>query len=193
MTERKVTTGDELQPWMWPIEVDLLRRSTRDRRLILEYGSGGSTVDFLTRTQARVVSVESDPEWVAKLREHPLVAESGSRVDLRHVDIGPVGEHGTPVDPATSDRWPSYWHAGDDLDPDLVFVDGRFRVACALRAAICWGVPVVMHDFNRPYYQGLLKHYDLTERAARLVFLHCRDWGVSGLCRDLEQYALDAR
>ena len=61
---------------------------------------------------------------------------------------------------------------------DLVLVDGRFRVACALAglARLAPGALVMVHDFwSRAAYRApLLRHYDLAGSAGTLALLSPR-------------------
>ena len=49
---------------------------------------------------SRLVSVETDLGWIGKLREMPAIseAERQGRLIFVHVDIGPVGKWGKPID-----------------------------------------------------------------------------------------------
>jgi hypothetical protein len=158
---------------------------------VLEFGCGGSTVMLLAHGH-RVTSIESDPEWVRKVN---AATSEHDRLDLRHVDIGPVGRFGAPASVKASPRWAGYWSAGDDTEPDTVFVDGRFRMACAINAALHWSVPVLLHDFNlrrRPAYAELPQLLSLTDMVGHLAIFECRPLGV-GLWPALARYAADWR
>jgi hypothetical protein len=165
-----------LEPLLAPDELALLRDAAAGSDLILEFGCGGSTTDFLTRTHADVVSVESDPVW-AEVVIAAIAPIHRTRLDLRYVDIGPVRKFGRPADRSRCDDWPAYWRdvwgsLGDD--PDLVFVDGRFRVACALNAALRADTVIVMHDFHRREYKVVLDHLQVVGHAKSLVVMRRR-------------------
>jgi hypothetical protein len=59
------------------------------------------------------------------------------------------------------------------LKPDLVLVDGRFRVACVLQALLT--VPtarILVHDFwQRPAYHIVLQYTTVLDRADTMVLL----------------------
>ena len=151
-------------------EIEFYERRLAKARVVLEYGCGGSTLMALASPADKIFSVESDPDWIARLRNVPSIveAESNGRLELFHADVGPVGDWGTPEGPA-SPGWRVYplgiWDRMGSAAPDLCLIDGRFRVACALAA--CTNAPVsdrtvVIHDFwNRPRYHGLLAFLDL--------------------------------
>lgn len=104
-------------------------------RAILEYGSGGSTVFAARHTQADIISIESDGAWAQNLRlalaAHGLMRDG---IDIRHADIGRTKEWGMP---RTHNEWRRYWRlplqvwqADVPPNPDLVLIDGRFRLGC---------------------------------------------------------------
>lgn len=132
-------------------------------RRIVEFGAGGSTYFGVTETSARICAVESDPEWLGKMRSHTAIeaAEISGNLRLIHVEIGPIGKWGRPKDESQRSNWPRYAEAPwqTEPDPDLVFVDGRFRLACLLTAVLRTrpGTIIMAHDFwNRPNYHGAL-------------------------------------
>ena len=158
-----------LQPEMTSDEIGVLRECYSKAASLVEFGSGGSTLLAVRSPLQRIWSVESDPAWIAKLRDQPAVAaaEQGGRLRFVHADIGRVGDHGAPLDEAAQARWPAY-HEAVWADPaaasaDLVLVDGRFRVACALQALLrCQPHALLLvHDFwNRTPYHPVLAFTD---------------------------------
>ena len=104
-----------------------------------------------------------------------------------HADIGPVGEWGRPYDRSSIGLWPRYvakpwaeWARRGSL-PDLVYVDGRFRVACILSVALAFrdrgsrevGPKVLIHDVSdaRPGYRRVYDAYEEVEGAGTLRLL----------------------
>jgi hypothetical protein len=109
--------------------------------------------------------------------QRAVSSEDSQKVDLVHVNIGPTTDWGQPTTNSCSHLWKAYPHAitsyGFPL-PDVVFVDGRFRVACALVATLHCGtdVTIMIHDFtNRDQYKPLLMYLDVIETAETLVVL----------------------
>ncbi len=148
-----------MQPLMADAEVALLTSFLRQSRRYFEFGCGGSTFVASRTVAGRVTAVDSSAPWLERMREACRGEGGRAELNLIHVDIGPVGELGMPVDPATRDRWPAYyetvWRHPGSLDADLFLVDGRFRVACFMKTLLnCSPDAVIMiHDFTRPYYQ----------------------------------------
>ena len=139
------TPGFDLgNPHLFGGELEAMNRTMRDgHRRYQEFGIGGSTVLAIRSGLERVVAVDSDPDWVDAARRHPEIAAAiqAGRADIHHADIGPVAQWGHPSDPGHIWSWPAYiatawdvWAQRNEM-PDLIFVDGRFRVACCLSVA----------------------------------------------------------
>jgi len=154
-----------MRPHMERENLAAFERVTAKSRVYLEYGSGGSTVHVASKTKAdTLISIESDPAWVEKVRQ--ALADSGapniaSRVHLDYCDIGQVGSWGSPLDISGHARYHNYitrpWRraAALNVSPDLVLIDGRFRVACFLYSLLCAkaGTTMLFDDYvERPEY-----------------------------------------
>ena len=199
-------------PHMSKIELALLRRLLTGLQGYSEFGVGGSTRLAIESGIQRVVSVESDKAWLDAAATNPLLAAAvaDGRLSLLHGDVGPTRAWGAPSDPQTKHLWPGYWQrpwatwSQERRMPDLVFVDGRFRVACALAALDCarsFGAApeqyrVVIHDFSseREYYNPVLQFFDVVDRVESLVVLKAHAAiAASALCEALSQFSLDTR
>jgi hypothetical protein len=188
-TPAPVTIG---APRMSAAELRMLRRVfASGRRRYAEFGTGGSTLLAVEAGFEAIVGVESDAAWARAVREHaavsPAVAEG--RASILHADLGPVGDWGTPrrenarLFPLyVSTMWEEW--ARREAFPDLVLVDGRFRVACALSVALLAAARpagaepplILVHDYTgqRPQYAPMLRFLDLAERSESLVLLRPR-------------------
>jgi hypothetical protein len=107
----------------------------------LEFGSGGSTY-MAAKLGIDFVAVDSDPFFLAqveeKIRRDGYARPGGV---FKHADIGLTGQWGRPVGPMSTKRQEKFRHYSDIPSeclngplPDLVLVDGRFRVACAMKS-----------------------------------------------------------
>lgn len=155
-------------------EAAALRMAYEEASCILEYGSGGSTVLASELTDKRIVSVESDPDWAAMMRAWFVQNPGASAVDLRHVDIGATKDWGHPVDSAQWRKYPAYplkvWE--QDIAPDVVLVDGRFRAGCALATAFRTQKPVTLlfDDYApRKAYHAVEEFLGQPEKIGRLA------------------------
>jgi hypothetical protein len=133
---------------MPPAESAALRDAYAGARVIVEYGSGGSTVLAGERPEGTVFSVESDALWLADMARWFAVHPPKSRVELHHADIGPTRAWGFPKGRKARDSWPDYalsvWDRPDFITPDLVLVDGRFRLACMLTTLYAITGPTIL-------------------------------------------------
>ena len=189
------------KPHMSDPEIALFSRALGGCQRYLEFGAGGSTCYALSAGVERIVSVESDIGWVEALRQMPAIAEASraNRLHLLHGDIGPVRKWGFPRDDSAKAQWRQYpeapWPVWQRLgaSPQLVLVDGRFRVACALRAALWFlehdgraGVRLLCHDFSpkRSSYQTIFQYFDLVEVVDTLVYARLK---VDLRQKDIEQ------
>ncbi len=138
-------------------EAERLARAYSEADVILEYGSGGSTVMASELTGKTVFSVESDQAWAEMMRgwflQNPPA--QGTSVEVVWVNIGETGEWGKPV---STEGWRHYidyplsvWQREDFRQPDVVLVDGRFRPGCAMATAFCTRKPVTLlvDDYRR--------------------------------------------
>lgn len=153
-------------------------------RVILEYGSGGSTVLAAGMPGKTIFSVESDTRWTESLKAYLDAAGAASEVCLHHAAIGPTGKWGRPLDHSGYRRYHRYplevWDRPDFTAPDTVLIDGRFREACFYTVMLrCTRETVVLFDDygDRPRYhaverfaspvamQGRMAKFVLGERA----------------------------
>lgn len=174
----------------------------------LEYGAGASTI-YAVRHERRVVAVESDSRFLAAVEDrcrHAVASDCrDSEPTLLHADIGPTGPWGKPVFPRVSRprRWRHYpeapWEAlGSDYRADLVLIDGRFRVACALavmmhQADSDW--TILVDDYpDRPQYAAIAEYARLTELRGRMaVFRPAESADRAGIERAFERFVADWR
>jgi len=153
-----------------------VRETYPKARVILEYGSGGSTV-LAAEAGCRVMSVESDRAWAERLADH--LAAISSRASVHHADIGPTGAWGTPLKANAYAKFPSYalsvWDRPDFEEPDLVLIDGRFRASCLVAVLLRAKRPttVLFDDYaKRRYYHGverLARKEEMVGRMARFT------------------------
>lgn len=131
-----------------------------------EYGCGKSTEYVLRHTKSSIFSVDTSRDWVEKV-QRLSTNESSHRLNVSWVDVGPVGDWGMPLSFKHRHRFKEYaetlWR--NDMAPDVVLIDGRFRVSCFL-ATLQFapvGAKVLFDDYvHRP-------HYHVAEEFARKV------------------------
>jgi hypothetical protein len=106
---------------------------------ILEYGSGGSTV-LAASLGKQVFAVESDALWAQQMQGYLDTHHPDAKVRMHHADIGRTKSWGRPVNDkrmADYHRYPlAVWDLPGFVQPDLILIDGRFRVACFCTAIL---------------------------------------------------------
>ena len=131
-------------------EAEAVRAAYEAASVILEYGSGGSTVMASEMPAKQVFSVESDKTWAQDMRawfeQNPPAG--GTQIDVIWSDIGPTKKWGHPADHSGWERFARYplevWDLAEFRQPDVVLVDGRFRPGCALATAFRTLKPVTV-------------------------------------------------
>ena len=129
------------EPTLPEAEAQRLRAAYEAAQVILEYGSGGSTVMAAQMPGKSVFSVESDRDWAQRMRD--WLAQNppadGTVVDIIWSDLGPTKEWGYPETDREWQRYARYplevWDLPEFRQPDVVLVDGRFRAGCAMATA----------------------------------------------------------
>jgi hypothetical protein len=171
------------EPELDPETIAFLEAELAKARLYVEYGSGGSTI-LADRLGTRTISVESDRWYAAAVRK----GLHGSSVTILTPNIGLTGPWGYPMLRRKTwwrlRKWRRYVVApfASGEVPDLIFVDGRFRVACALEAArrileLRKQATIIIDDYEgRPEYRKVEQHLG----PARMV-------GRSGVFRVVDQ------
>ena len=135
---------------------DMLKTS----KIFGEYGCGSSTEWVLKNTNANILSVDSSRDWVDKIISGN--AEYNKRIKLKHIDLGEVENWGRPIGYEKSYNFINYfnWIWTQDVIPDTVLIDGRFRVCCFL-TSIKYGkedTKIIFDDYNnRTYYHVIEK------------------------------------
>jgi hypothetical protein len=172
-----------------------------DCRFYLEYGSGGSTV-MVAALNKPFLSVDTDRLFLRSLRCKIGTLTSAQR--LLYADIGLTGPWGIPFPPAKPSRkrltkWKFYARAPwafidrDNL-PDLVLVDGRFRVAvtltCCAHLSARSDVTILVEDYtDRPSYHIIEHSTKLDRVVGRLAVFHPLPGNLSEMNEAIEQYS----
>lgn len=165
----------------------------------LEFGMGGSTLRAIQKSDAVIYTVESSPGWVAHMRGYASIKRSEkTRLHIFPVEIGPVGNWGYPTSDDFKDRFESYSsEVFRSINPELVdlaLIDGRFRVACALKVILeCHAnkrIEIMVHDFwERSHYHLLLRYLDVVKRIDSLALFSIKqDVDLNLVKKDYDEY-----
>lgn len=118
-----------------------------------EYGMGNSTLFAMSIKRLKIFSVDTDKEWFEKI----LSKSSGKNHFLKYVNLGVVGDWGMPIDYSKRENIKIYLNYIWSMEkkPDLVLIDGRFRVASFLTSLkeCSIGTKIIFDDYkSRPHY-----------------------------------------
>lgn len=165
-------------------EVDFLKKYLRRSDRYLEFGCGGSTALACRMGVQRVVTIETDASFMLSIaKRHDLDSFFRlGRLEMRHIDIGRTGAWGAPVEPFNKRRWHRYldipWR---EISPDILLIDGRFRVAVAAQAYVNLHAAekpptVLVHDFDhhRPHYSPILEFLEPIETMKSMVAMRMK-------------------
>lgn len=170
----------------------------QDVHTYIEYGCGGSTVMAAQSGVKNIFAVDTAGAWVKAVREG--TKDAGARVHISHCDLGEVADWGYP---ATKDRIADFhtysilpWDASRArrVSPQLVLIDGRFRVASFLYSLLSArvGTTILFDDYiDRPQYHVVEQLCDLTEVRGRMgVFSVQKNFRYSEIAREFAKYSI---
>jgi hypothetical protein len=139
---------------MTKAEREAYAKLLKETPLVVEFGCGGSTVIACLAGVPRIISVDSDKLWLETVQSAPEIAKFIDSVCLLHANIGEIREWGYPVGAVTHEQAENYHSAvwslfGQTKPRAVVLVDGRFRIACAIRSLMSTapGSLVCFHDY----------------------------------------------
>ncbi len=186
-----------MKPMMTDLELQLFESVLACSENYLEFGSGGSTCTAASRVKNSIISVDSSPQWIDRVRAACAIQQDWVQPQIFLVDIGPVGNWGIPIDPDTRQRWPNYhtriWDHPAAVNADLFMVDGRFRVACCLQILLHARPDAVIafHDYeSRQHYHVVAQFLRPIARVEDLsIFLGRRDYDHDHVRQILQEYA----
>lgn len=191
-------------PHMEPAQIEYLAEAFGSVQCFLEYGAGGSTMLAARHNVPMIVSVESDTNFAKDVIRAVNRQGTESTLTMTTVKVGETGPWGMPVNRDRSNKWPDYslsvWKAMEDkeISPDLVLIDGRFRVACFLATMIHGnaGTVIAFDDYTREKrgyntVERFLKPDDIIDRMA--MFTVPKEIDRFRLAMELVRYAIDPR
>ena len=135
-----------------------------------EYGVGKSSLWVLANSHASIFAVDTSEYWIDHVRSK--AGESAARFDIDWVDLGPIGWAGRPKNYARRTTFQRYiespWNRGQK--PEVILVDGRFRVACSLYslASADPGSTILFDDYkDREHYHVVEEFLEPTRFCGR--------------------------
>ncbi|AVX03140.1 hypothetical protein MXMO3_00596 [Maritalea myrionectae] len=171
----------------------------------LEYGSGGTTF-VAAQLKKPFFSKESDLRFCRSVTQSIAAAGlSAPEQNLVHADIGPTENWGYPggFRRPNSKRLAQFDAYSDfpemEVAPDLVLIDGRFRVACFLKAIRALDgardYTIIVDDYvDRPHYHCIEQFVPKAQMVGRMaVFKPTPITDLDALERQLDAYRYDPR
>jgi len=175
-------SNNALKPWMTDIEINLIKSFLQKDKIVLEWGTGGSTIEF-SKYVKEYYSIEHNFEWYNAVSK---------RIDKN--------THLFYIPPNTKNlNWlPEFEEGGyDDFKNyikfvnivafagkkfDLVLIDGRARADCAIEVLphLSENAVVFIHNFERPYYWKVLKYYEIISVSEKLAALKIKKETFNG-------------
>lgn len=155
------------QPHMPETERLALTDALLNAHTYLEFGMGGSTTLAAWMKVENIIAIESSQEWRDKIAAEIAQIDTSSQLALVFANIGETGAWGFPSNAQHQAQWPHYYTDAwatirtRALNPDLVLIDGRFRVPCFLYSLLNLkpGAVILWDDYrNRPEYHLIEKH-----------------------------------
>jgi predicted O-methyltransferase YrrM len=143
-----------MEAWMDPREKEKITQHLSTDKVMLEWGSGGSTIEFSAQVK-KYYSIEHNLEW------YNSVSSTIQSLGLENIDynfIEPNITHSSFQGQSTYNQFQDYIDIVDKFDTkfDLVLIDGRARRLCA-KKIIPYLNPdaiIFIHDYilRTPYW-----------------------------------------
>ncbi len=141
----------------------------------LEYGSGGSTIQALSRNNIKyIASVESDKDWYNMINDIYTKELNKNKIFIyNYIEFNALpNTYGYPINASNNNIFQYVNIIKNSKNIDLILIDGRFRVACALYCLnyIDDNCIVIIDDMvGRDYYNIIYDYYNIIEIAGRIV------------------------
>lgn len=192
------------QPWLDEDSSTTFIQMIENSRSYLEYGSGGSTV-LAASLNKPFVSVDTDRYFLEAVRRK--IGGLAPNQHLEHGNIGWTKAWGCPIFETprflSRKKWKAYpeipWRfVKKGLLPDLVMVDGRFRVASALTSCVhlvdAPNSRILVDDYiMRPHYYSIADYAQLVDIRGRMAIFKPPSTCSPDIQEAIERYSLDWR
>ena len=143
-----------------------------------EYGSGSSTL-MANKYKKKFLSIELDKSYYDLLKK-----KINKKGIIKFINIGPVGEFSYPLF-KFEERIKRYVECIDEefkkkTYPDLILIDGRFRVACCLNLlkfdrinkGLC---TIIIDDYTKRKEYHILNSFFFIKKIGRLALLSSKN------------------
>ncbi len=125
-----------------------------------EYGVGESTICVFKNTNANIISVDTSKEWIDIVKSK---INQSKRTNIDWIDLGKIGDWGTPISYKKRHHIQKYLESIwiKENKPDLILIDGRFRVACFLYSLLQAkpGVKIIFDDYKNRFHYHIIEEF----------------------------------
>jgi hypothetical protein len=133
---------------------ELFKECILNANTYAEYGCGASTIWVFNNTTLNILSVDSSEFWLDDVKKR---CGNAKNLRLHFANVGKLGDLGTPINYDNYLNFNDYtdWIWEQDSSPDIILVDGRFRVCCFLTSLLRAkeGARIIFDDYtNREEY-----------------------------------------
>jgi predicted O-methyltransferase YrrM len=150
--------------WMHSDEKSLITKHFSSNKTMLEWGSGGSTIEFSPQLK-KYYSIEHNKEWFDKVNNEI------QRLGYKNINYNYVAQN-SPQNPdgrqSEYNQFKDYIDIVDTFNTkfDIVLIDGRARRLCAKKIIpyLNPGAIIIIHDWVlRNVYHCVTDYYDVVE------------------------------
>jgi hypothetical protein len=147
----------------------MFKRLLSDCEVYAEYGCGASTLWVANNTACTIYSVDTSTEWIERTR---IGCTRSNNINFHLTNVGPLGKWGRPLSYDLSENFEDYanWFWRGKISPDIILVDGRFRVYCFLTSLLFAkeGAKIIFDDYaNRRHYHFVENFLKPVEKCGR--------------------------
>ena len=148
-------------------------------KIYFEYGCGKSTEYVYKKSNATIFCVDISRGWTAKTLNLSKDCNN-DRLNVKWIDVGDVADWGYPMSFEKKQNFVKYanWFWSFGLRPDLVVIDGRFRVLCFLTSVMYApiGTKIIFDDYtNRPFYHVVEEFLKIKDTFGRQALFEVDD------------------
>lgn len=160
-----------------------------------EYGCGDSTSYVLQNYNIKIYSVDTSSEWIELVKKKNKLSKN---LIAKYIDIGEVKflNWGLPTTLQKRRKFLDYcnWLWEQEQKPDLVLVDGRFRV-CSFLVSLKMGDPgtkIIFDDYvyNPQYHlvEEFIKPKEMNDRQALFIIPNKNELDLNEIDEEIKKF-----
>jgi glycosyltransferase involved in cell wall biosynthesis len=148
-------------------EILVFLKYLKECKYYFEYGCGGSTMLVSKLNNIKnIESVDNIKEWITILQQNNYIDEriNDKTLKINYIDTnGDKNNWGRPLNNLPIKNYELYQSSIKkcDFKPDIIFIDGRFRVACAINSLSIMTDDTVLliHDYTHRKEYHILEEF----------------------------------